>query len=525
MTGKGLILLLLSALAPLQGQEPLDVAALKTLHTAGVSAAELDKLVTHHGVKGLDQAGLDDLRKAGVDAGLLARLDADLRKASPKPLDVEGVLALVQAGVDADRIIERIRVTDSRFDLTIDQIVDLARQRVPAGVIKEMRSRGRSTGKVVDAASKVTIDDVIDMSKAKMASTEIIRRIKKTDSRFDLVVDDLLDLSRQGVAQVVLKELWARRDSKAATPADPGGGSAATVVKKDPRSPRGSGGTTHTPPTTNPTDTGLSTHREPSGGFSLNVPTAFSIYREGRNANSLVSFTDGTTADSAGLPDAELQILRYRSRKPEWLVERNLENIAQRFLTMLKSSYVKKGLSLTYSDAVTGHVSGQPARSYKVGSSARDGSSHEGRLVVTWQGDQVFVLSYAVRSDLVNTTGRLLDGCLRSFTFEAHRTIAIADGQDPVTGMFEAWREAVTRRDFALYRELFGPGFDTAANRRSFVDLADRLADPGLRLTIGTVQKDDTGAKVECKIIGPTSTESLQLAFAKDGDRLFLRGP
>ena len=375
------------------------------------------------------------------------------------------------------------------------------------------------------AATTVTVEDVIDMSKAKMPSAEILRRIAKADAKFKLVVDDLLDLSRKGVAHDVLKELWSRRQSAAT--AQP---KAAGVVTKPDTADQPAGEEEAADPVATDSESeasagpSLTTHREPSGGFSLNVPSAFAIYREGRNANSLVSFTDQVATSNDGLPNAEMQVLRYRSRKPEWLVERNLENIAQRFLTMLKSGYIKKGLSLAYSDPIPTHISGNPARAYKVSSSARDGTSHEGQVFVTWQDDQVFVLSYAVRSDLVTSTGQTLDDCVRSFTFEARREVAASEGQDRVTFLFETWRKAVTSRDFALYRELFPAGFDTAANRHAFVELTNRLGDPNLRLTIGKVSKHLIGAAVECQIIGPTSTESLQLAFSKDGERLLLQG-
>ena len=214
MNGKTFILLLLSALAPCWGQQPLDAAAIVTLHAAGVSTAELDRLVTAHGVAKLDPAGIETLRKAGVGSALIARLESDLRAASPDPLDIEAIVALVDAGVKADQIIARIRQTNSTFDLKIDDIVDLAKRRVPGDVIKEMRSRGTTVGKITAAATTVTVEDVIDMSKAKMPSAEILRRIAKADAKFKLVVDDLLDLSRKGVAHDVLKALspgWRRR--------------------------------------------------------------------------------------------------------------------------------------------------------------------------------------------------------------------------------------------------------------------------------------------------------------------------
>ena len=90
--------------------------------------------------------------------------------------------------------------------------------------------------------------------------------------------------------------------------------------------------------------------------------------------------------------------------------------------------------------------------------------------------------------------------------------------------VFETWRDAVTHRDFALYRELFPPDFAPSATRNAFVALSERLADPKLRLTLGAVGQDENSATVECKIIGPSSIETLKLAFNKDGERFRLTG-
>lgn len=517
MSGKTAVLMIaISAWAAtaVAQDPPLDAAALMTLHEAGVPADELSRLIERHGVPAdLDASGIAKLKKAAFPKALLEKLEAEVLRRNPGPLGTSDVVALVASGVSAEEIIKRIRETDSQFELTIDDLVDLARRRVPATVIKEMRSRGKAAVAAEKAATTVTVGDVVDMAKAGVLADEIIRRIRKVDARFDVEVDDLLDLTRSGVPQVVLKEIWTRKNTGATKPA---------VAKTDPKADTNPG------PDPDPTPPGpaatLITHREPSGGFSINVPEAFAIYREGRNANSLVSFTQSGAAGDGARADAEIQILRYRSRRPEWLVEKNLGAIAQRFLTMLKANYVKQGLSLTHSEGEPTHASGRPARIYKVGSSGKDGTSHEGRLLVTWHDDQVFVLSYAVRADLATTTRTLLDRCVRSFTLEARKPIEIAEGQDLLTGLFETWRDAVTRRDFALYRELFAPGFDTAQNRNAFVGLSERLADPTVRLTLGSVVRDEKSATVECKIIGPSSTETLTLAFDAEGGRFRLKG-
>ncbi len=516
MSGKTVVLLLsLSAFAGVAvAQEPqMNTEVLVTLHEAGVSATELIRLVDQHGIPvDLDASSVQRLRKGGLDQGLVTRLENELKLRQPDPMNIADVMALVEMGVNGEDVIARIRKTDSRFDLTIDDLVGLARRGVPAEVIKEMRARGKTTTEVAQAATTVSTGGVVDMTRANIPANEIIRRIRKADARFDVAVDDLLDMTRQGVHQDVLKEIWARK------------GDGPTVLRPtvEHAEPGPEAPSDNTPARTTKAPE-LITHREPAGAFSINVPSGFSIYREDRNANSLVSFT--RQAQSAGdqTTETEIQILRYRSRRPEWLVEKNLDAIAQRFLTTLKSSYVKRGLSLTYSDGTDTHVSGRPARSYRVGSSAQSGASNQGRMLVTWQQDQVYVLSYATRADLLDTTGALMEQCISSFTFESPRQDATDSGEDVLAGLFNTWREAVTKRDFALYRTLCAPGYDTTANRASFVSLSDRLSDPRFRLTLGTVERGADSATVECKVIGPTTTESITLEFQRDGDHFRLR--
>ncbi|MAG54932.1 MAG: hypothetical protein CMJ83_01445 [Planctomycetes bacterium] len=506
ITRNALLLMLASIVAcPLfaqvSTQETLDAKTLVTLHEAGVPASELDKLLDRHGVPLVDEAGLRGLRSAGFPPAVLARISQKAARAIIKKLTVDDVVALIGTGVGSDAVIKEIRRTDSRFDLTIDDLVTLARQRIPVDVIKEMRARGQTTATVQRQATSVTVADVIDMTVAEFAPAEIIRRIRKTDSRYELDIDALLELGRKNVAPEVLKELWARQNVSKKTELTPPGTPASTTPSM-----------TAGQPTPGPS---FVTHRESGGGFSISVPEDFVVYRETRQANSLVSFTDRNGQRGDELPDAELQIMRYRSRKPEWLVETNIDAIGRRFLTMLRSSYVKKGLSLTHSDGVQSHASGRPCRIYDVGSSSQDGATREGRLLVTWFEDQVYVLSYAVRADLVNTRGQALDHCLRSFTLERDSKFGEPENERDLAGMFELWREAVTHRDFALYRDLCPSGHDTAKNRASFVDLANRLADPRLRLSIGKIDRDGTKATVNCKIIGPGRTDTLALAFER----------
>jgi hypothetical protein len=507
----------LSACAPSFAQKPdgettLDADTLITLHEAGIPAAELERLFDRHGVGTFEEGDIARLRRSGIAEALVRRVEIQVKRRGDSPLSVTDVVSLSEAGVLPGDIIASIRATESRFDLTIDDLVELARRRVPADVIKEMRARGATTEAAAKAVSTITLEDIGDMAQAGFAADEILARIRAADARFEVQVDDILVLTRKQVPEAVLKEVWARRRDPA--PPLPGALPEGTLPASAKTGPAASPGgfTVQT----------LRVHLEASGGFSISVPESFALFQETRNRNSLVSFTDRRIEDPTQVADAEIQVLRYRSMKPERLVPRNLEAAGNQFLTTLRANYAKKGLELSHTEGTRGFLSGLPSAEYRVSSTASDGTTHEGRLAVTFVEDQVFVLSFAVRSDLFPTVGPVLQRCIGSFTLE-RETPRLVVGGDPVTSLFEHWRLAVTQRDYARYRTLLPTGKDDQATREAFSRLADRFADPQLRLALDHADPAKDLLTITVKVIRPEATESVVLTFAQAAGAYYLQ--
>jgi hypothetical protein len=517
MPGKAPIVALLAVLAAVSraqdpAKNPLGEKDVLALHQSGLAPAEILAAIERNGAAPLDEPAVGRLKAAGLPAEVLARV-APPAKAAPAPMSVADIVNLARSGVPEEAIVDAIVSTNSRFEVSVDQVVDLVREGVPAGVIKVMRERSAAaaTADVVQEAKSVTLDDVLAMAQAGLDAGETIKRIRRADATFAVTTDDLIRLSRAQVSVDVLREVWRRRSANARDPAP------ATAPKDQPAAegpgPKDGGG--EPGPSASP-GVELVTHREPSGGFSLNVPQAWFVHRENAGSNSLLSFTNREPAPNT-MADAEVQVFRYRSATPERLTESNLEAIAGNFLSRLQASFAARKMSLVFGRPSPAPVSGRPGLVARVSSSGVDGATHEGEVLVTWHEDQVFVIAHAVRAENTESLSPLLASCARSFTLEVERGLDVPRGkpEDELKGLFETWKTAFRSFDFALYRELCLGGVDTTATRSAFVEMARRLASPEVRVTLGRIHAQDQGAEVECALVGPGSSETLRLAFAK----------
>ena len=501
------------------GPAPLTVQDLKTLHDAGLGALELERLLDRNGVPVLDPTQIADLRVAGLPGTVLDRLDAVSRAKGGTRLQLADIRNLVRAGLPEEEILAALRTSGSTFDLTLDDVVALVREGLPGPIIKAMREAAPAARAAADGADSVTLQDVEDMSRAAWTPERIMARIRETDARFDVRVDDLIRLSRVPVDKAVLKLVWERKRQAPIDPAAstaPGTGAPLTT----PEGPEAGAEVERDAADS----VAYTTHREPSGGFSLNVPEGWFLSRDAKGSNSLVSFTDRQVQDGSSMADGELQVFRYRSREPDRLTDTNLAPIAENFLNRLQANFAKREMSLSWRRGPDAWLSGRAATSYDVTGAAADGTAHEGRLLVAVSGDQIFVVSYAARADLGERLRPILSTCLDSFTIEEAKALPPAAGSadEALATLAQTWRAAVTSRDFALYRELLPPGSDTPGRRTAFVALARRLGDPDVRLVLDAVTADATGGRATFKVIAPSVNETLDLAFQRGADRFLL---
>jgi hypothetical protein len=263
----------------------------------------------------------------------------------------------------------------------------------------------------------------------------------------------------------------------------------------------------------------MSLHVESGGNFSLLVPSSFRTHRETRGANALVSFLCGENDATTGLAEAELSVFRYRSSTPDRLTESNLAAIANNFLASLQASYAKRQLTVTFGERQPARSAGQPALEAKVVTSSADGATHQGRILVTYAEDQIFVVSTAVRTERLERHGAALDRCLRSFGLLTRKSRPTAGSTDDekLVALAHAWRDAVLNRDWSLYDSLFQTAGIPAARRERFVALCERFAPAGRRLILGPSSAGPDGGKVIYRIIPSDPPESFDVAWIRDG--------
>lgn len=506
-----LVLFVCLAAAPLAAQDaqPPTADEILTLHHAGLPDSELGSVLDRNGVPTVSAADLTRLADAGVPQSVLTRLRAAAPKPPTREVSLDDIVNMATSGVPESAILQTIASVDTAFEITADQWLDLVRRGIAPPVLKALRTRAGGARVAETRPAAVTIDDLTRLNAQGVPPNEIVQKIKASDAAFDVSVDQIIALSRQGVAKDVLKEVWARRSTTAAASSEAAMPVASTSRPAAP------------PPATS---VAMNLHVESSGNFSLLSPASYRTHRETRGANALVSFLLGEADKATGLAEAELSVFRYRSTTPERLTEANLTPITNNFLASLQASYAKRNLTVAFGERQPTKAAGQPALEAKVVTSSADGTTHQGRILVTWGEDQIFVVSTAIRTDHLGKHGPTLDKCLRSFallTRRARPTAGVSD-DEKLVALAHAWRDAVLNRDWALYDSLFQTAGQTDKRREQFVTLCDRFSGSGRRLILGPTTSGADGGKVQYRVIPSDPPESFDVAFLRDGQSFAL---
>jgi hypothetical protein len=493
--------------APAQGTRPPSADEILVLHQAGLPDAELGSVLDRNGVPVVAPGDLSRLAEAGVPETVLARLRAAAPKPAAREVSLAEIVKMNESGVPETAIIETIQSVDTAFEITAEQWLDLVRRGMSPTVLKALRGKAGGARPTESRPAPVTLDDVTRWNATGMPPAEVVQKIKASDSAFDVSVDQIITLSRQGVAKDVLKEIWARRATHVDLPQD---GETPIAAAARPDAP--------------PRSIAMNLHVESGGNFSMLTPAAFRTHRETRGANALVSFLLGENDKTTGLAEAELSIFRYRATTPERLTDANLGPIANNFLASLQASYAKRHLTVSFGERQPVKAAGQPGLEARVVTTAGDGTTHQGRILITYGEDQIFVISTAIRTDRMTEHGPTLEKCLRSFallTRKARPTGGTSD-DEKLTALAHAWRDAVLNRDWALFDSLFTTSGQTDARREQFVTLCDRFCAPGRRLVLGPATVSSDGGRVEYRIIPSDPPESFTVHFVRDGQTFAL---
>ncbi len=503
------LVLVLALVAEASAQGPMQAAELLALHGVGVPAADIVAILEKNGTAIADAAEVKKLEAAGIAPEVVRWLNAKL-PAPKAPVTAADVLRMHKAGLSEQELLEVIRNSAARFDLTLDDTLALIREGLAPAVIRAMRELGATSAVVAAAAKPVSLEDLITMADGGISADEMVRRIRAADARFEVTVDDLLRLSRRKVPEVVVKEVWTR---KAATPTTPLVGMPATGATA---TPAGGAAVSATGATVVPPATlcDLILHREAEGGCSLNVPRGWFLHRERSGANNLVSFSDSEEPAASGLADAELQVFSSRATNPERLTETNLEPIATNFLNRLQASFAGRKVSFSAGTPTPARLSGRSALLYRVASATADGTTHEGEVLVMLREERVWVVSWAVRAERLKDLGEKLAACAQSFAVAADPVVEKPAGNDDaqISTVFGIWRTAVLNSDWSMALKVLPDGADEPDARARFAALSRRHAQPGSVIALGGVRRDGDKASAEVNL---GTGGSMTLAFAR----------
>lgn len=489
---------------------PLNEQVLSTLHRVGLPASEILAAIENRGLSdALDAAAVERMRKDGMPKAVLQRVERDIEGRGAVQITVADIETMHRAGIAIPVIRERIVASPGPIEHDAEDIIRMAGAGVPEALIRAMREHDPSRSPALERdTGQLSLDDLIAMARTGMNRDQILERIRRADARFEVVPDDLIRLSQAGVSQEVVTEVWARREV-AAQP---------TIASAAPSGERPASAQAKT------AELGkLLVHREPAGSFTLVVPAGFTASRQNANGgrNQLLSLMDGEPDEDTPLADTELQILRVRARENEVerLIPANLDNIGNNFVSRLQANYASKQIKLTPSTPYPIEISGLPGVLYRLASSASDGTTHEGEMAVVIRGDEVVVISYAIRADLFTDRAPVMAAALRSLTFETERPEIelAAEPRKQLRILFETWKAAIQSNDYGLLRQLLPELGDTADRRVAFIDQVEKLDRPQLKLQLGSFEIDEAAgiAKVHCRVIGPKSAETVVIPFQR----------
>jgi|GEM_PF-4136648 hypothetical protein len=507
----GLVLVAVLA-GPLLAQSPMQATEILALHGVGVPAADIIAILEKNGSGITEAAAVKALEAQGVPAEVVRWLSAKLP--TPKvALTAAEVLRMHKAGLSEQEILEVLRASSARFDLTLDDTLGLIREGLSPAVIKAMRERGATSAVVAAAAKPVSLEDLITMADGGISGEEMLRRIRAADTRFEVSVDDLLRLSRRKVPEAVVKEVWSR---KIATPAAATG--AATNTQPTGSSPEAAATASNAAPAPDAAATlsDLILHREAEGGCSLNVPRGWFLHRERAGANHLVSFSEREEPATNGLADAELQVFSSRATNPERLTETNLEPIATNFLNRLQASFAGRKISFSSGAPTPTRLSGRSALLYRVASATADGTSHEGEVLVMLRDERVWVVSWAVRAERLKELGEKLASCAQSFAVASDPAVEKPAGNDDaqISTVFGIWRTAVLNSDWSMALKVLPEGSDEPAARARFATLSRQQSQPGSVLALAGVRREGDKASADVSL---GSAGNMTVALARSG--------
>lgn len=113
-------------------------------------------------------------------------------------LNNQSIVSLVNAKMNNNIIINKIKSSNNTFDLSTNGLIDLKITKVPENVINEMMLACRNM-------PTITNDDVIKMNGGKVSTDLILKKINLSKTNFNTSTDALIALKNAGVSDKIVK--------------------------------------------------------------------------------------------------------------------------------------------------------------------------------------------------------------------------------------------------------------------------------------------------------------------------------
>ncbi len=132
-------------------------------------------------------------------------LYSTLPAAAQETLTNANIIALTQAKVGKNIIIEKIKTSDAGFDLTSAALITLKEAKVDDSVVERMLRKS------ADRLPVVTNQDVIAMTQGKVSRSTILKKIELSKTDFRLGTNDLIELKGAKINDSIIREMMDKK--------------------------------------------------------------------------------------------------------------------------------------------------------------------------------------------------------------------------------------------------------------------------------------------------------------------------
>ncbi len=507
------LILLLATMVPslrAQGETVMDRKAVELLIEMDFSTdAIIAYLKDRKRTLALTAIDLRFMEKRKVDPVLITWLRQRIKE-TPDKLTVASVLEAWKKNQDAQALMKLIRRNKRPINLSVTETIQLLKAGVPEEVIKALRESGDAAIPLPVKKEELPLDAIVLMAHEKKSDEEIIAAIKASGTEYDVDTATIVSLREDGLSVSVLREIYRRRRKTPETRPTSRPGPAMTR----PSSPEAPAMDSET----------LELYRDTGRGISLLKPANFVVTKEFQGSKALVQMVAPREGSEDDLPDLELSYMIVIPRKSGNRTIRNadLEPIARSFAEGLRDRFARDGISMKTGKPVYTWISSE--RALRIGTQAQVRTTQVGYVGASWllyHEGRILVFSYSMRLEKAHEWRPVLEDCIHSVVLgNTPPEFQMPEGlsrRDQVLKLFETWRRAIRRSDFATWRSLFEGMADTARERQAFLNMSSGINETGKRVEVGGVDFENHLINYHVFSVDGVSARSLPFAKGKKG--------